>query len=215
MLQGHSVVGLLVSAFVLVATTVASVLQPQVDPLDEPISNLALGHLGTLVDATFVIAGLGSLALAVAAHRVTKAPTRLTSTSLWVMGSICVALLGAFQTDRTIIPTTTEGRVHLLLAGSGFFLLASSFVMQSEILRAQPEWSKPLRFLRPLSWAGLALFCATSLVLLQAMLSDGSLFLTGLMERSLLAMLLTWTLVVSVTIRRLAAAPEGALDSIE
>jgi hypothetical protein len=203
MLRAHAAIGMGAASLVLVATSVANLLKPHVDPLDDPVSNLARGHMGQIVGVTFVVAGLGLIALAAALRRTVRGGPRWAATTPMALGGVCILLLAVFRADPTIVPSTMEGRVHLILAGFGFLCLGTSFLVHTELFRLDPRWQGPNRYLRPLAWCGLGLFYLNAALLVGGIVV-GPLVLIGLFERLMMGTMLGWTALTSLHLRRLS-----------
>jgi Protein of unknown function (DUF998) len=104
------------------------VVSPEVDPVNRPVSEYALGGFGWLATARTLVEGVGAIALAVAlllgramARRVERAAALL----LLVVGLLKLAM-PLFPVDALGTPATSAGQVHNILGKSDFFPVSIS-----------------------------------------------------------------------------------------
>src|SRR5437868_8511429 len=98
-LVGSTLFGLAIAALHL--------LEPQLDPMTRAISQYVHGPYGALMTAAFLAAGVGSLALAITLHGVSR------------VGQVCLGIAGTgsllsavFQVDADGAPDTVTGAIH-------------------------------------------------------------------------------------------------------
>ncbi len=175
--------------------------------IGDTISELATGRFGVLQTAAFVLAGVGTLALAVVIRRLTAGAWGSVVGSLLVgiygLGSILVAI---FPTDPIDDPAdvwaqSTTGTIHALVALVSFVgMVVAMFVLLRTFLQ-EPRWRARTGW-----WMGLFPAAALSLLFAQ---SEGP--RVGLMQRMLVAVIAAWIVVVALRARSIAAAEDDDL----
>lgn len=170
------------------------------------ISELVLGRLGFLQTAAFLIAGLGTLGLAVAIRRVTV------SVPGSFAGSLLLGIYGAGAILSAIIPTdridspvdlaslSPIGTAHLAVALVSFLcVIAGMFTL---------TWTFMRRTRRRQPWAWLMLLPAGALSLLFV---QGEGPWVGLMQRMLVTVISAWLVLVALRLRShsIAASTES------
>ena len=162
------------------------------DPVEQAISELALGRFGTLMDVAFFALGIGGLALAFALyssfHRTPVAPLLLgVAGLLWF-------LLGIFQTGPDGLATGIEAVLHGAIASMSFLLIVVVMFLFARRFRRDSRW-RPFA-LPTLVWAVVAVAAFLSIPLL-----GQEAF--GVSERLFVAAWLSWLLVTAVRLRSL------------
>jgi hypothetical protein len=105
------------------------------------ISELALGRYGFIQTAAFVIAGVGTLGLALAIRQLTKGSGGSRVGSLLVAVYGAGAILSAFPTDRIDSPTdmsslSATGAIHIAVAIASFVsVIVGTFVLTRTFAR--------------------------------------------------------------------------------
>jgi hypothetical membrane protein len=164
------------------------------DPVEQAISELALGRFGTLMDVAFFVLGIGGLALASGLYRSVSgasAPSLL----LGVAGLLWF-LLGIFQTGPDGLATGAEAVLHGAIASTSFLLIVVAMFLFVRRFQGDPEWR--LFALPTLVWAIAAVAAFLSIPLL-----GQEAF--GVSERLFVAVWLSWLLVTAVRLRSLTA----------
>lgn len=172
--------------------------------IGDNISELALGRFGFVQIAAFVVAGLGTLGLAVALRQLT------TGTRGSLTGSLLIGIYGAgailiaiFPTDRIDSPAdvsslSTTGTVHVAVAFVSFVcVVAGMFTLTWTLMRQARR--------RPPSWWWM-LFPAGALSLLFVQ-TEGP--LVGLMQRLLVTVISAWLVLAALRIRSVAASAQA------
>lgn len=170
--------------------------------ISDNISELVLGRFGWVQTVAFIIAGIGTLALAYALRHLTI--------GLWGsgFGSLLVAVYGAgalvvaiFPTDRVNDPgdlasLSTTGVIHTGAALISFVCMIIAMFVLTRTFRLDDRW-------RPLTpWIVLLPAAALSLLFVQ---SEGP--WVGLMQRLLVGVISVWMIIVAIRIRVIAASP--------
>ncbi|WP_411732837.1 DUF998 domain-containing protein [Paeniglutamicibacter sp.] len=190
-----------VALYVLV-DVVLQFLPPHYSVVSDAESNLAVGPFGWIMNLNFLGRAVTTLCAIVAINRVDQVSGfRRTGVLLMAAGGLCSAVLAFFPTDvdagSGLHAATTEGTVHLYVAGGGFLAALAGILVLTRWMRSAPELANayPAAFiLAAVTAVGLA-----SLGLTAAVGPD----LLGLAERVCLAGVLGWVLVVCRAIRRL------------
>lgn len=168
-------------------------------PVEQAISELALGRDGWLMNLAFCAIGTGILAVAILIRR--TVPGATVAPALLVVAALLGGFASAyFHTDLTGAKTTTHGRIHNMAGLVAFVLLTAAIFASSRSFRRTPSW-RPLA--RPtLVWA----LCVTGSFFLIPLLGNGHF---GLAQRVFVAAWLTWLLAVAAHASRLpVATPE-------
>jgi hypothetical protein len=175
----------------------------------DTISELVLGRFGFVQTVAFVVAGIGTLALAYVIRRLTAGTWGSGVGPLLVgvygVGAILAAIVPTDPIDRPedVWARSTAGMVH---AGASVVGFASMVVAMFVLLRTfllEPRWRARTGW-----WLGLFPAAALSLLFAQA---DGP--RVGLMQRLLVAAIAAWVIVVALRARAIAAASAvGAPD---
>lgn len=168
--------------------------------LGDHISELALGQGGAIQTVAFLIAGLGTLALAVAIRQRTQGTRGL-------IGSLLIGVYGAGAIGSAIFPTdridssadlsnlSATGTVHVAVAVVSFIsILVAMFLLTWTFMR-QPRW-------QPASWW--SMFFPASALSLLIVQQEGPLI--GLLQRMLVTVISAWLILVAVRIRATATA---------
>jgi len=172
---------------------------------NRPVSELALGPVGAVLNAAFFLVGIGLMALSWALHQtVQPGKGRRRASRLLVVAGFQIFLLGLFPTDKTLVPSTPHGWGHFVLAGTAFVLIMVSFLVFSRAFRGDPRWSGVARTSRLVAWLCVATF---ALHLVAVIGPPAAAPLEGLFERLLIAAYLLWVVVSSNHLRRIARAP--------
>jgi hypothetical protein len=159
------------------------VLSPEVDPVDRPVSEYALGDFGWLATIRTLAQGIGPIALAVALHR-----ERVGALLLVVVGLLKLAM-PLFPVDALGTPGTSAGQVHNLLGNVTFFLFPVAALVLIRALRRRGS-----RLALPVA---VALAIATAGVLVASAIGG-----FGLAQRAYLAMCALWLLLAALAVLR-------------
>ncbi len=205
-LRANIRIGLVLCMGLLAALQVIGVVSRS-DPLRDPVSELALGWGGPVVSGAFVVAGLASIALAVALSDAVRSPVpSWWQTTLLSLGGVGVALLGVFRTDATVIAVSGIGRLHSVASSLGLAALCLGVLVASRRMQGDSDWYRANRWLRPLSFGALVLLVGTAAALTFGTWTlDPSRGLVGGIERLLIADLLLWAFLASFHLPRVVA----------
>jgi hypothetical protein len=171
--------------------------------IGDNISELALGRYGFVQMAAFLIAGMGTMGLAVAIRALT--------TGSWgsFTGSLLIGIYGAgailaviFPTDRVDSPAdlgslSPTGTIHVIVAVVSFICAIVGMFVLTWTFRRAVRW----RSLLP--WSVLFPAGALSLIIVQ---TQGP--LVGLLQRLLVTIISTWLILVAFRVRSIAASEE-------
>lgn len=195
---GWVVIGSL--AYYVPILTLLHLLRPDVNPLARVTSEYAVGPFGALMVSTFFILSLALVALGIGLARSLSLPVRSSAgILLLLLSAVAVAIAGVFPVDvGTVTPVSPTGWVHRIAATTAFPAITIGALLLSGRFRRNAAW-------RDLAWigmlvgsAGLLLFAAILVVLLERGLA-------GAAQRVLLALIVTWMLLVARRIVRQAS----------
>lgn len=158
------------------------------------VSELALGRLGAVQTAAFLIAGLGTLGLAVAIRQLTPGARGL-------VGSLLIGAYGAGAIGSAVFPTdrvegstdlsslSATGTIHVAVVIVSFVsIVVAMFLLTWTFLR-QPRW-------QPASWWWI-LFPGGALSLLIVQ-QEGPLI--GLLQRLLVTVISAWLVLIALAL---------------
>ncbi|GMQ86019.1 MAG: hypothetical protein BMS9Abin07_1591 [Acidimicrobiia bacterium] len=184
--------GVAAVAYFVATFVVLHFVQPELDPVEHFVSRYAFGRFGWLVTLAFVVVGVGTLALALGLHRSLQPGFRV-ATSVVLMSIAGVGFVGSgiFKTNPLspsgITAPTATGILHDL-AGFVLFvaLLIGAFILRGVFAR-DARWHglerSALRFALGMLFAATVMFAVPRDVV-------------GLVQRGLLAIMMTWLGVV-------------------
>lgn len=177
-------------------------------PIEQAMSELALGRHGYLMNVAFTLLGMGLVALALSYARAVDGGRAVPA--LLAVGGVLGVLSGVFQPSASGAPATTESVLHEVV---GVTLFVAVTVAMFASVR---------RFRRDRRWKALA-----RPTLLWGVLTAASFFLIpileqrafGVAQRILVGAWMSWTLLIAIHARRLssarptakAGAPTGAV----
>ena len=198
-------VGLVAIAYFAVIIAALHVLRPDLNPIQRPTSEYAVGPYGWLMTSAFFSMSVASFALVLGLSQGVPPPARsrlgLALLGLWSVG---VLIAMTFPIDPDGAPPTLAGTIHRIDGPLAFLSLTAGILLVSRRFRHDDTW-RPLH--RPallLSLLMLAMFVATPLSLATG------LGLAGLAQRVLLAATVTWFL---LTAARLRSAALGSVSA--
>jgi hypothetical protein len=186
----------IVGQLVLLASALLLPIWSQYSLIRDNISELALGRYGFIQTAAFVIAGVGTLALALAIRQLTKGS--------WGsrVGSLLVAVYGAgailsavFPTDRIDSPTdmsslSATGAIHIAVAIASFVSVIVGMFVLTRTFARERSWGS--------FWRLSVFFPAGSLALIIVQ-QEGPLI--GLLQRALVIVISAWLILVALRVR--------------
>lgn len=156
------------------------------NPVEQSISELALGRFGTFMDVAFFAFGIGSLALAFGLYR--SVYNALVAPLLLAVAGVLWFLLGVFQTGSGVAGPAIHGGV----ASASFLLILVVMFLFARRFRGDARWRS---FALPTSiWAIVAAGALFSIPLL-----GEEVF--GLSERVFVAVFVSWLLVTAIRLR--------------
>jgi hypothetical protein len=192
---------LLASAWLLPAVSDSSLIR-------DHVSELALGRFGFVQTAAFLVAGLGTISLAVAIRRVTAgARGSLAGSVLVGVYGVGAILSAIFPTDRVNGPPDLTS-----MSAGGLIHIAVSFVSFIGVTVAMfiLTWTFMRRAGRQLStwWWIFFPAAALSLLIVQA---EGP--WVGLLQRVLVTVISAWLVLVALRIRSIVGAAEPSVPA--
>ncbi len=182
-------------------------LQPEKHPFDTLASQYANGRLGWLMVLGFVVAGIGTLAVAEGLRR-TLAPGRWTTVSVALMAAAGVGLVGtgAFVEDIPLtdgtVSYTFSGQLHGLFSVVMFVSLITVAFTLSVLFARDPRWADFAPTTRLFAWAILALYVISTGTWL--LFPPGTGGIAGLTQRLFGASFLVWLFLLARRLERLA-----------
>jgi hypothetical protein len=173
-------------------------LRPDLDPMNQPTSQYAVGPYGFLMTSAFFSMSIASFALLIGLYQGVPQPARsrmgLTLLGLWGMG-VLIAML--FPIDLEGSPQTIAGTIHRINGPLAFLCVTVGTILLSRRFKWDETW-RPLH--RPaliLSPVMLAAYILTFLSIAT------NLDFAGLTQRIDLAALVTWMLLIAARLRAL------------
>lgn len=199
----------IVGQVVLLASALLLPFVSEYDLVGDHMSELALGRFGAVQTVAFVVAGVGTLALAYAIRQLTAGTWGSVVGPLLVgvygVGAILVAI---FPTDRIDRPEdvwaqSTTGMIHVGVSFVSFVCMVVGMFVLLRTFLLEPRWRARTGW-----WMGLFPAAALSLLFAQ---SEGP--RVGLMQRLMVAVIAAWIIVVALRARAIAAASEGGVSA--
>lgn len=169
--------------------------RPDYSPVEQGISEYAVGPYGYFQAAAFWSLGLGSLALALGIQQTTRRSrlTRLGSTLVSAWG-VCLILSGIFPIDVSP-PVTLSGIIHSVIGTlATLFLIAGIFVLYAAFSRDE-RWSEFRSLSLVFGLLALIVSVGTGLAQSTGMVPP------GIIQRALLAILVIWLFLASLRLR--------------
>ncbi|MCC6456993.1 MAG: DUF998 domain-containing protein [Caldilineaceae bacterium] len=176
--------------------------------VSDNISEMVLGRYGFVQTIAFVIAGLGTLALAYAIRKLTRGTWGSATGSLLVAVYGVGAILSAiFPTDRIdsqadTLSLSTIGMIHVIVALISFLCIIVGMFVLTRTFALKAQWRSLM------IWSGL---CASGALALFFVQSEGP--WVGIMQRLFVLMASAWMILVAIRVRSLAASGERDIPS--
>jgi hypothetical protein len=200
----------IVGQIVLLASALVLPVVSEFDLIGDNMSELVLGRFGWVQTVAFIIAGVGTLALAYALRQLTAGTWGSRAGSLLVIvygvGAILVAI---FPTDRIDSPAdvasqSTTGLIHVTISLVSFVCMIVAMFIFTRTFALEPRW----RVLTP--WIVLLPASALSLLFVQ---SEGP--WVGIMQRLMVGVIAAWIIIVAIRVRAIATElnPESSARS--
>ncbi|MHB8632859.1 MAG: DUF998 domain-containing protein [Thermoplasmatota archaeon] len=191
---------------------VLTFLNPDIDPLHDPLSNLALGRAGLWMDVAFVLAGLTVAGMAWALrHDTLSRPLAFWGEAFLVAGGAQVVLLGIFPTDPTAEPVTWTGWLHRGLAGTGFGCIVVAVAMFSRIIARDVHARRVASWSRGAAGLVVLMFAWNAVIFVVTTYRADIDWYGGLSERLLVGSVLAWAILTCVWAMRVARVPAHLL----
>lgn len=166
------------------------------DPVNQAISELALGRFGMALNIAFVLFGCGLLALAVGLRREIHR-SGIGATLLGVVG-VLIVLSGVFPT--TDPPDTTTAAIHVAVGVSAFLTVIVAIFVWAWLFRRDPTW-------RYFSRATVIWGVSTAAAFFLFPLLEATAF--GIAQRAFIAAWLSWALVTARRLHRTRPIPSS------
>ncbi|MGH7507498.1 MAG: DUF998 domain-containing protein [Longimicrobiales bacterium] len=168
------------------------------------ISELVLGRFGVVQTIAFLVAGAGTIALAVAIRSLTAGARGS------LFGSLLIAIYGTgailiafFPTDRIdsqadVAALSTTGTIHVLVSLVSFVAVVIGMFVLTWTFARTARWRTSVRWSSLLAGAALALFFVQN---------QGP--WVGLMQRLMVTAIACWLILAAFRVRSIAAAGVG------
>lgn len=186
-------------------------IQPELDPVRAFGSEYANGRLGWLMSLGFVMAGLGTLALAAGLRRSLSDARRIRlATGLLAVAALGFVGSGAFPTDVPLedgtVGYTFHGKMHAISGLVLFAPLITAAFLLAGIFRREPGWAVEGRRTRAVAWILLLSFPIPLLLM--------PFHIGGLLQRIFVSIMLAWLVGLGLWLRSDGRSPgpgpEGA-----
>jgi hypothetical protein len=167
------------------------VLQPDFDPVEVPMSVYVLGPYGVWMTTSFFVAAAIWFLLGFGLARVLPA-TWWTKAGvvLYFIAGCGELLMGTFATQYPLTPPLMpRAAIHLLGALAAFYAIAFGSISFSVSFRGTEHW-------RPVSTAAISLSVLLFLALNYRWLWPFDMGMDGLMQRIIVALMLSWVVLV-------------------
>lgn len=196
--SGLALVAIVGVAFYVAVVVALPFLRPDYSPVEQGISEYAVGPYGYLQSAAFVSLGVGSLALAFGVRRATVGSgwARLGSAFVGAWG-ICLVLSGVFPIDVRP-PVSPSGAVHVVVGTLATLSLLAGIFSFSVAFGRDQGWRGFRVPSLALGFSALAVSVGTGFAQ-----STGAVP-PGLIQRALLALLVAWLFLAALRLRRTA-----------
>lgn len=186
-------------AYFVVIIVALHVLRPDLNPIQRPTSEYAVGPYGFLMTSAFFSMSVASFALVIGLSQGVSQPARsrigLGLLGLWGVG-VLIAML--FPIDLEGAPQTISGTVHRMNGPLTFLSLTAGVILVSRRFKHDETWRPFHRTALILSLVMLAAFIGTFLSI-----ATESGF-AGLTQRIYLATFVTWFLLTAARLRSMA-----------
>ncbi|HEX2028959.1 MAG TPA: DUF998 domain-containing protein [Nitriliruptorales bacterium] len=188
-------VAIAATASFVVLIGVLHLLRPDVDPIQRPTSEYAVGPFGWLMTAAFLSLSAATWALVIGLHRdlTGAARSRLGVAALGAFG-IGLVVAAAFPIDLDGAPPTVAGTVHAINGPLTFLSLIVGVSLVSRRLQHDARWRPVHRIAWPLALLLMVEFVGGGLA---AATTTGA----GIAQRLLLVTFATWFVLVGARLR--------------
>jgi hypothetical protein len=183
------------TAYFVVVIAAMHFLSPDIDPVQRPTSEYAVGPFGCLMTSAFISLSLGTWALVIGLHG-DLSHAGLHRAGLWVLAVWGAGLLvaAAFPIDLDGAPQTLAGTIHAINGPVAFFSLTLGTNLVSRGFKQDVRWRPIHRFASALALLMIAEFVAAGLT---AARETGA----GIAQRVFIVTFATWFLVVAARLR--------------
>ncbi len=166
------------------------------DGVRQYVSDMVNEPLGFLFVVGTFVHGWGNLCLALGLRAALKTgPLSRLGVTLYGLSALGIMLVAIFPVDASGQVSTWVGRVHRTAAGSGFlFELAALFVFTAAFSRQQP-WRRH-------QFVSLVLSVIAAIAVVTFAIAVRTNFAQGVLERLVLAIFLTWGILVALVLIR-------------
>jgi hypothetical protein len=192
-------------AYFVVAIVVLHVLRSDLNPIQRPTSEYAVGPYGWLMTSAFFSMSVASWALVMGLYQGVSQPARsrigLGLMGLWGVG-LLIAML--FPIDLDGAPQTLSGAIHGINGPLAFLSLTAGVIFVSRRFKYDEAWRPVYRSALILSLVMLALFFATPV----SIATESG--LAGLFQRVYLVTFVTWFVLTATRLRSMALGPVSA-----
>ena len=194
----------IIGQVVLLASALLLPLVSEYRLLRDTMSELVLGRFGWVQTLAFVVAGIGTLALAYAIRQLSKGTwgSRFGSVLVGMYG-VGAVLIAIFPTDRIDHPDdvwtqSTSGMIHMAVATLSFICMIMAMFVFFRTFRLDARWWPLTPWIILLPCAGFSL-----------MLGQAEGPWVGLLQRLLVGVIASWIVIVALRVHALAS---GIMD---
>ncbi len=196
-------------SYYVVVVAVLHFLEPDMDPLVNPMSAYVLTDSGALMTTTYFAQAVSLIALVVGLRRVLQRSMMSSiGLALFSIAGVAVATASVFPGEPPP-PQTVSGIIHLTCGVINAFTTAPAVILMTLSIRKDARWRGVVAWLTPLA-VGVAI--GTVLFPIMAPLGRG-----GLAQRIVFAVIFAWTIVVAYEMPKVASVasstPGGAVRS--
>ena len=178
-------------------------LQPHLSPVDVAVSYYMNGRFGWMPRVGLVALGVGSLTLVIAFWQCwvrTRADVGIWLLVVWSIGAIIGGVFPPDPYGQWSKPPSVSGMIHGVVALVAFLAFAPAAWLVARTLRRVRPVPAAVRVLEPLAIL-YAASLATFFVCLAPVFQNRPPYALGLVERGLIAVLVTWMVFAAVGVR--------------
>lgn len=182
--------GLVGAGIFLFTITALHIVEPDIRPAYDFVSNYANGPYGRFFSLSLLVHGITNVGTAIGLSIAING-TRLTrrGIALFIVSSVAASLAAIFPIDPVASERTARGTIHLFATSFGFITELVALICISKGHYMEFGWNRYARLTMIF-----ALFSASSIVwLMAAILSGGG--LPGLAERAVLGIFFLWEII--------------------
>lgn len=195
-INGLAIAAIAGVALFAVLVALIPVIKDGYSPVEDAISNAAVGSYGYLQTIAFFALGLGSLTLAQGLWRALEGRSARIGSALIGLWGLGIVLAGVFPADLTPEPETTSGTIHIVVSLLGFVAVIVGMLVLSAVFRKRPTWHSLWPTSSVVGVAALIAFLVTGAT------QDSDWW--GVAQRVFVALVLLWLLLAATRLRAMA-----------